>query len=985
MILGDRGKIRAPDSAALSPSRQAPLPPDASTSTGAGRAAPASTFEDFDFNLDQASRARKESTISIPLIIDGGLSLSPSLDSVASKSRGDLSEQQTNADGLVDQESPEHKPSVRERRRPTDTELRLPAPQRPKGSIENRDSSQVADDQQALSGTFSLFPKRSTDVLRSPLISRTLSPPASVTGSNRSADRTPPTSYSPFLPQATRTVPEIPDGQPRGDPQAQLSSMPATPTRRVPRPAPSVPPRSIDRINHNVQNGKAAASVPDRSASASSATTLEEQGSTNRTPQAAQFLFETKVDNVDQTTAKGSEEGSSLQGTTLTDPGQPGRITPGHSRNVSFSASASVKDPSMASTLEQHRANGIANSQNSRGHVASKSLESSPAYNFVPGSPVTTFESDLSRAFNLSPQMKRDSQQNGSLERSGTISRLASKMLKHKKSISGSALTPMTPGIDRRKSVTDYSSEIAALQAEVKSRNERIALLEGSLREVQESNLVKDQLEARKSLLVSLEHQLVQTGAEHQSYLHHRHRISDVSVPLGEWKANVVADVDSSMRKAKDNLAGEIQQLLRERTELQLDNDRLATQVSTHLQEISVLEQRRTNLTEMHESMLRHIQNSMEAHKESRVATQPRPDGIVGRTIVRSPSFTNSDNDSKVLPDTYPETDMSVVLARDVVREAHIEEEEETVVVESAVKRMSGDRSTDLAPPKKFNLVKKTKKAFRWGKTPSSTDSRLDQYVSAPIPTSSSFSDRTMTSSKSSDKLSTRSNQNGMFKRTWQSQQNLSSQLEPRTSDGSPAPGSVTMFGNDLTTQAVGEGRLVPQIVTSCIRVIESRALEFEGLYRKSGGAGEMKSLVEAFEIANAEGDTINIPNFIDNSAITSVLKQYLRKLPIPLITFDNYEPFIGTSAIPNAAVRVRAVKEVLRDLPECHYETVRAVFKHLNLVAQHSGANLMTTKNLAVVLSPSIIWDQVGEKEISDMHDKNACIQFCIEHADAL
>ena len=146
-----------------------------------------------------------------------------------------------------------------------------------------------------------------------------------------------------------------------------------------------------------------------------------------------------------------------------------------------------------------------------------------------------------------------------------------------------------------------------------------------------------------------------------------------------------------------------------------------------------------------------------------------------------------------------------------------------------------------------------------------------------------------------------------------------------------------------------------------------------------------MKSLIEAFETANLDHVPVNFSAFTDTSAISSVLKQYLRRLPNPLISFDSYEAFIGTSAIPDSSIRVRVLKDVLRDLPQSHYQTLKTLLSHLHKVSTYSEKNLMTSKNLAVVLGPTIVWDQAGQKEIQDMHDKTACIQFCIEHAGDL
>lgn len=874
------------DSALPSPNRRPP--PTPTVSSHKSSRPKTGTFQDFDFDLVEGAGTQG----AVPIILQDERPLDfVTADPFTAQDQSSHSSTAPEASRAADP----HKSSVRERRRPTDNELRLHSASM--ASDDNLLSPSNRDEVPSSrhSGGFSLFPPRSAEVPRTPNSLAVPSPAIdkqhTITQSrNGSPNSTPPIASSPISRRSPLAEPRAPEALPR---------------------------RTVSAEDKSVLHADDLRASP------------------------AHIQSTTEVESI-------------YSGKDVID-------------NVPSSPPASKQD--IRSPLPPRRAD-------------SRSSDHYPLYKSNLDSPVTMFENDLSKAFNLSPQAKRNSQQSlgGNLERHGTISRLAGRMLKHKKSVSGSAISSKSNLHDRQHSITDLA-DVSSLQAELKIKSERIAYLEQSLAKVVDVQAVERDLEARKSLLAKVENQLVQAGAEHQSYLHHRHRISDVNTPLVEWKSKVLADLDATLQKTRDSLSGEIEVLLRERSDLKRENDRLEAKRAELTEDVSVLSNRQLNLIEMHDSMLKQIQIKMEENKDRRLMSPSRAEETQARSPMRSPSFNSFD--AEVRSNSMVDQESETALAPNTVLSHHaLIEEEEEPIVESAVKRMSGERVAEMAAPKKFNLVKKTKKAFRWGRGTPNSDGPVSQY-STTSPSTLSLAERTMSSSRSSDKLSTKPSANNMFKRTWQSQQNLSSYLEPRSDDTSVL--CTTLFGNDLTKQALSENRLVPHIVTSCIKVIENRALEFEGLYRKSGGAGEMKSLIEAFEIANSEGDTINIPGFLDISAITSVLKQYLRKLPVPLVTFDNYEPFIGTSAIPNTTIRIRAVKEVLCDLPECHQETLRAVLRHLQLVSRHAAKNLMTTKNLAVVLGPSIIWDHAGEKEIIDMHDKNSCIQFCIEHAEEL
>ena len=53
-----------------------------------------------------------------------------------------------------------------------------------------------------------------------------------------------------------------------------------------------------------------------------------------------------------------------------------------------------------------------------------------------------------------------------------------------------------------------------------------------------------------------------------------------------------------------------------------------------------------------------------------------------------------------------------------------------------------------------------------------------------------------------------------------------------------------------------------------------------------------MKQIQEEFE----RGDDVQFTQDLDICTVTSVLKQYLRNLPNPLITYEVYDRFIETS-----------------------------------------------------------------------------------------
>lgn len=70
--------------------------------------------------------------------------------------------------------------------------------------------------------------------------------------------------------------------------------------------------------------------------------------------------------------------------------------------------------------------------------------------------------------------------------------------------------------------------------------------------------------------------------------------------------------------------------------------------------------------------------------------------------------------------------------------------------------------------------------------------------------------------------------------------------------------------------------------------------MDYEGIYRKTGGSSQSKAITQLFERGNYEAfDLRDTDAFNDISSVTSVLKNYFRALPNPLLTFELHSEFV--------------------------------------------------------------------------------------------
>ncbi|RKP16249.1 RhoGAP-domain-containing protein, partial [Rozella allomycis CSF55] len=173
------------------------------------------------------------------------------------------------------------------------------------------------------------------------------------------------------------------------------------------------------------------------------------------------------------------------------------------------------------------------------------------------------------------------------------------------------------------------------------------------------------------------------------------------------------------------------------------------------------------------------------------------------------------------------------------------------------------------------------------------------------------------------------------------------------------------IFGTSLDEYREKYHRPYPPFIKACIRYIEKRGINREGLYRISGHRSHIMRLRELIEIAeNFNFDVQDTFYSVDEAC--SILKMYFRELKEPLLLFKNYEYLMSIGGIPcelnsieirdNTFRQVAALQEVVKDLPAANARLLYILMKHLNYVQSRQNENKMTAKNLAMIFGPSLI-----------------------------
>ncbi|KAJ2831750.1 Rho-type gtpase-activating protein, partial [Coemansia sp. 'formosensis'] len=201
------------------------------------------------------------------------------------------------------------------------------------------------------------------------------------------------------------------------------------------------------------------------------------------------------------------------------------------------------------------------------------------------------------------------------------------------------------------------------------------------------------------------------------------------------------------------------------------------------------------------------------------------------------------------------------------------------------------------------------------------------------------------------------------------------------------------MFGRALSEQTALEGRSVPWVVRAAIGFIEAEGLTMEGVYRRSGSTMDIRAVqVEITRVATATNNRFTdepaiAPAETDVTSVTSVLKQYFRDLPNPLMTSETYHLWVQASNIASSEERVKVYRTISDSMPQPHSETLRYLMTHLKRVADCQQENKMTPNNLSVVFAPNILHMGKNDvlQEMANMSGISRTVSFLIQNANEI
>uniref|UniRef100_A0A3P9J101 Rac GTPase-activating protein 1 n=1 Tax=Oryzias latipes TaxID=8090 RepID=A0A3P9J101_ORYLA len=160
---------------------------------------------------------------------------------------------------------------------------------------------------------------------------------------------------------------------------------------------------------------------------------------------------------------------------------------------------------------------------------------------------------------------------------------------------------------------------------------------------------------------------------------------------------------------------------------------------------------------------------------------------------------------------------------------------------------------------------------------------------------------------------------------------------------------------------------MIPPLIIYCIKEIERRGLHEVGLYRVSGHERAVKELKEKL----VRGKTLPSLNKVEDiNVVAGVLKDFLRNLPEPLLTFRLNKVFMEAAEIQDDGNCLAMLYQTISELPQPNRDTLAFLVIHLHKVAR-SVDTKMDIQNLARVFGPTLVGHAVPDPDpMTILHD---------------
>lgn len=189
------------------------------------------------------------------------------------------------------------------------------------------------------------------------------------------------------------------------------------------------------------------------------------------------------------------------------------------------------------------------------------------------------------------------------------------------------------------------------------------------------------------------------------------------------------------------------------------------------------------------------------------------------------------------------------------------------------------------------------------------------------------------------------------------------------------------IYGCPLEDHLRVQERDIAFVIEECVTFLYKEAMDVQGLFRLAGSAAKIRKLIAEFDAGLV--DLAEFGN--DVHIVAGALKQYLRELPEPLMTFSLYNEWIQAHGIQDNGARLQQYWSIVEKMPPLYKANLRYLVKFLGKLSENSEVNKMSASNIAIVIAPNIIWSAEDEGGVNVQHTgvQSSIVEALIQHHD--
>uniref|UniRef100_A0A182MGB2 Rho-GAP domain-containing protein n=1 Tax=Anopheles culicifacies TaxID=139723 RepID=A0A182MGB2_9DIPT len=199
-----------------------------------------------------------------------------------------------------------------------------------------------------------------------------------------------------------------------------------------------------------------------------------------------------------------------------------------------------------------------------------------------------------------------------------------------------------------------------------------------------------------------------------------------------------------------------------------------------------------------------------------------------------------------------------------------------------------------------------------------------------------------------------------------------------RSMDGMFRRNNKQIFNTPLRDHLKATDRKIAYVIELCVCCLLEKGLYEEGLLRVGCASSKLRRMISAIN-ANYVSPPL-ADKYCDPHVVAGVLKKYLRSLPEPLLTLEFYADFVQAAQKPSEAQRKAAILDIVNQLPRENYDNLRYLTKFLSYLAEKNQENKMSPQNIAIVMSPNLLWSPNENENYMDQVNSTATVNTIVE-----